>query len=228
MVPSNGLFELLVGDCDKLPHSTGWQNILLVDGQVLLRSTSDRACYFYIWRLPDAWLPFMTFCDPVPGWMVGRPDLAEAYLASCTVAMGWRLAVGIAQHLHRNMQLSAEGSMWPLPASAEHRCDHPFPITQHVGENASWELFVDNLDIIEVENAEAMCRLTGTDHEWMVMAKRNYELIGSPGDDSKDEHRVMNTTSRGIRQEGRLGVFLPPSSYLLELVGLTCWCLGHP
>ena len=37
---------------------------------------------------------------------------------------------------------------------------------------------------------------------------------------------MVNTTSRGIRQEGSLGLFAPPSGYLLELLSLTSWVLS--
>jgi hypothetical protein len=93
MVPVNEFLVLQTEDLSSLTPSTSWVVITLPDGRVLIWSGDDQKGAFFVWSLPEAWLPFMTICQPVPGHRVGRPDLKLAYLSLCVIPMGWILAV---------------------------------------------------------------------------------------------------------------------------------------
>eukprot|EP00969_Alexandrium_andersonii_P132403 5854332-Alexandrium_andersonii.AAC.1 len=55
----------------------------------------------------------------VRGSAVGRPDAAWCRLRVRVVGVGWLSAVGVCQHLHRNMLRAAEQLPRGLPAARE-------------------------------------------------------------------------------------------------------------
>eukprot|EP00959_Pyramimonas_sp_CCMP1952_P185141 3871359-Pyramimonas_sp.AAC.1 len=103
LVPSNVVQRVVGGDMDQLPLSSQWSTIVLLAHEMMLWTSTDRQCFFYVFRLPPCWRKFMAFEVPVPGQLVGRPSEPRVYVASTTVAMGWISATGIAQHIHRNI-----------------------------------------------------------------------------------------------------------------------------
>ncbi len=101
MAPVNEFLVLQKEDMSSLTPSTSWVVIAFPDGRVLIWSGDDQKGAFFVWSLPEAWLPFMTICKPVTGHRVGRPDLALAFLSLCGIPMGWVLEVTLFHHLHQ-------------------------------------------------------------------------------------------------------------------------------
>ena len=52
LVPTNGLCRNLVGDTSTLPTVTGMSGTVLGDGELLLTSSEDVRCFFYLFRTP--------------------------------------------------------------------------------------------------------------------------------------------------------------------------------
>ncbi|CAK0841845.1 unnamed protein product [Prorocentrum cordatum] len=103
LVPSNVMQRVVGGDMDQLPLSSQWSTITLLSHEIMLLTSSDRQCFFYVFRLPPCWRKPMAFRTPVPGRLVGKPDKVSVRVASTTVAMGWISATGVSQHMHRNV-----------------------------------------------------------------------------------------------------------------------------
>jgi len=69
-----------------------------------------------LWRLPEAWAPYCVFSEPVPGELLGLgPGLL--WVASAVIGMGLKWAVGVAQHLHRNVLAWGSRLSAQLPVS---------------------------------------------------------------------------------------------------------------
>ena len=66
LVPANGLCRNLVGDTSTLPTVTGMAGAVLGDGELLLTSSEDVGCFFYLFRTPAQWHRFMGFAREVP------------------------------------------------------------------------------------------------------------------------------------------------------------------
>ena len=101
LVPTNSCCRSLVGDTSTLPSVVGMSAVVLEDSQLLITSSEDIRCFFYLFRTPTSWWKYMGFAREVP---------QEALPASCS-GTGWHLvtqvlpmgfinSVAIAQHVH--------------------------------------------------------------------------------------------------------------------------------
>ena len=107
----------------------------------------------------------MAFMWPVPGYIAGLPHLEEVYLASAVIPMGWINAVGLFQHLHRQLGLC------PLPQGAQHpeesewRRDRPVPagaVSSGVEPGEGWvQLYLDDFDCPEFVDKSIWERFVG-------------------------------------------------------------------
>ena len=70
---------------------------------MLVWDSEDIECAFYVFALPDDWLPWFALDLPLPGRMVGCDDDEPRYLAISVVPMGWLSAVGICQAFPRSL-----------------------------------------------------------------------------------------------------------------------------
>ena len=113
-----------------LPNWEAWSPIVLEAGEVLLWSSEDLKCCFYVYAFPAAWRPFMTFNKPIRSELLGLAPGKLVWLASAVGPMGWTSATGAVQHIHRRLLLA------PPPAGAgvnrwnEIRSDVAFPCQQ--------------------------------------------------------------------------------------------------
>ena len=96
MVPVNKLCRNLGGDISTLPSWAGMTPYLLEDEQVLVMSSEDIRCFFYLFEVPVSWRPFMAFNKPVPRHVVGDGVYEAHYLASRVLPMGFLNSVSVA------------------------------------------------------------------------------------------------------------------------------------
>ena len=71
-------------------------------------------------------------------------------LALAVIQIGWLSAVGVIQHLHRNIISSARFSKGGLDPNAELVRGEPFPVTLDCSTRWWWKIYVDNFDIGEI------------------------------------------------------------------------------
>ena len=160
-VPSNSIQRLMVGDLPTLSASSQWTAAYLRPSQVLLWSGDDQRGAYYAWALPADWRPFMAFRWPVPGHVVGCPDQREVFLASAVIPMGWKNAVSLFQHLHRQLGLSPVPAGAGLPPDWEWRRDRPVPGSA-VAEGGGWiQYYLDDFDAPEFVDRTDWQRLRG-------------------------------------------------------------------
>ena len=125
--PSNWIQHIIEGDMPMLPYAGQWHAVVLRSGEVLLISSEDLRCCFYVFRLPKPWHRWMALSKPIRRSLVGLEGDEPIYLASCVVPMGWISATGVIQHIHRLMLRQPIPRMSELPASDELRRDQPLP-----------------------------------------------------------------------------------------------------
>ena len=104
LVPTNGCCRSLVGDTSTLPSVVGMSSVILEDSQLLITSSEDIRCFFYLFRTPSSWWKYMGFAREVPA-----EALPEGYtgggwhLATQVLPMGFINSVAIAQRAHRRV-----------------------------------------------------------------------------------------------------------------------------
>eukprot|EP00971_Amphidinium_carterae_P351395 6492090-Amphidinium_carterae.2 len=242
LTPSNCLQNPIVADMTLLPHYSQWANISLADGQVLLWSSEDLRCAFYLFHLPEQWQPFMTISKPIPGRLLGL-EATQVYLTCRVLPMGWVSACGILQHVHRRLLLSSPTSL--LSADREIRKDTVLPVLKSCSEdlwNTSslddkallteqpftllWQIYIDNLDVIELCPEGAISSLVNTLSEQIARARELYEQSGVVLSANKAVSRQLQTSSLGVAVDGVQGVISAPSAAMGRLVGLTLYVLA--
>lgn len=163
LIPSNELQRTVPGDVDTLPYLGQWGSAQLLAHQVLLWSSEDIKCMFYIFRLPDQWMPYLAFGEPLDGKYYGKPTGELWHLAARVPPMGWLSAVGVCQHLHRQLLLAKPPSGAGLPRTVELRKDRPFPGGSSTVQPSWWQVYIDNFDrglILDVCDPEELTNLT--------------------------------------------------------------------
>ena len=145
LVPTNKLCLPVGGDISTLPGLAGMGAYVLSDNEVLLTSSEDIRCFFYLFKIPLEWSRYMCFAKPVPYHLV-PPNLQPhtCYIGACVLPMGFLNSVGIAQHVHRNVcrWALAQGS-GQLGGEAEIRKDRAFSHSSRC-----FRIYLDNFDLL--------------------------------------------------------------------------------
>lgn len=109
LVPTNCYQRVIRGDVERLPFIMQRGHIILDGDQLVVVSQEDMSAAFYIFLLPEGWLPFFAF----------DLKLDDQHLCSRVLPMGWISAVGIMQPIHRNVLRSCPPHGAGLPAEEE-------------------------------------------------------------------------------------------------------------
>eukprot|EP00959_Pyramimonas_sp_CCMP1952_P462334 9483063-Pyramimonas_sp.AAC.1 len=70
----------------------------------------------------------MALRKPVPGSLVGRPQLKWVKMAVAVIPMGWLSAVSLFQHLHRRLGIGDGPHSAGPDKKVEWRRDRPLPL----------------------------------------------------------------------------------------------------
>ena len=100
LIPLNKLRRPITGDVSTLPSWPSMNAFQIQPEETLLVSSEDARCFFYLFRVPREWRPFLAFSREVPPNLCG--DRGEpCYLTSLVLRMGFCNSVSLAQHIHR-------------------------------------------------------------------------------------------------------------------------------
>jgi len=231
LVPSNAYQRELAGDINSLPTPGQWQNIILEPGEELRWSSLDLRCCFYIYRLPECWRGFFTFAQKVWGPDVGLPNLGWTHVAATVVPVGWISACGIVQQVHRNLLLMPRALSAALPADAEITRDNPLPpplvgACEPAACRRAWQVYIDNLDVIEVQSM--LADLPPERADWIKTALATYAHHGVPVSDDKEEVRGVQVKALGTAVVGNAPWLLCPADALATAWDLALECLARP
>ena len=150
LVPSNELQVPIAGDVATLPHFGQWHGLELLDNEVLVWDSEDIQCAFYVFSLPDDWLPWFVLDMPLPGSLFGLDDDEPRYLAVCVVPMGWMSAVGVCQAFLRRLVMLSK-----VPAISELRKDRSMPVEHYMRVMKFHQEYIDNFDTGSVVDRSA-------------------------------------------------------------------------
>ena len=103
LVPTNKLCRGLGGDISTLPSWAGMSPYILEDGQVIIMSSEDIRCFFYLFSIPRSWWGYMCFAREVPESLWPSSETGPFFLCSRVLPMGFLNSVSIAQHVHRRI-----------------------------------------------------------------------------------------------------------------------------
>ncbi|CAK0869098.1 unnamed protein product [Prorocentrum cordatum] len=226
LIPANACQRTIAGDTPVMPTTGQLNGLALAPGEQLLWSGADRKAFFYVFRAPPAWRPYMALGPPVPRRLVGGSGDGLTRIALRVIGMGWISAVGVTTHLHRNMLRRSALVPRGMPPAAEVVRTRRQPAEAQADGIAMWFIYIDNLEIAEIVSSEEAVKLKGAIPELLSRASACYEEAKSPGSPGKDVHRAQQVSTLGDLVDGAAGVRRPPLGYVTELTSLTLWFLA--
>ena len=139
LIPVNSVVRCLDSDISTLPTWSGVSPLELMVDDDLIVSSEDVRCFFYIFRIPQDWFPYMCFNRPLPDSLAGdRPG--KWFPCSAVLPMGFKNSVALAQHIHRMLAKKAVAKMGG-GMEMEMRKDRPFS-----SSNPLFRIYLDNFD----------------------------------------------------------------------------------
>ena len=125
-IPSNKQQTAIKGDIEQMPVGGEWLHIALEADEIVLWSSDDIQRCFHVFSLPPAWRRWMILSKPIRAAMPAggagvltsndqlsrggnapQPVVSDSsrlvWLALAVIPMGLLSAVGVIQHLHRNI-----------------------------------------------------------------------------------------------------------------------------
>ena len=217
LVPTNGLCRNLVGDTSTLPTVTGMSGTVLADGELLLTSSEDIRCFFYLFRTPQEWHRFMGFGREVP-----EEGLPEGYtgkgwhLVSRVLPMGFINSVAIAQHVHRRVIQQALGGERKLAGKQQEiRRDRRQSLSSH-----QYRVYLDNYDELNKVDKTLAETLAGKPSAWSLAVRETYQQLGLPRHPKKAVTQEVQAEVQGAWVDGDLGRASPKTEKIAKYVRL--------
>ena len=226
---ANAVHRMLPGGVSSLVGAAKWQTFCLKTGEILVSSGDDLVSCFYLFKLPFSWSRYFTFRTPVKRKFLGLAGNGDdwVYIASQVLPMGWAAAVTVMQHMHRNMALRMDG----LPVSREIHRERPMPERETKLSSAFWNLYVDDLTIMEILNEEMMLELqsgsSGKMSELQDRMQKVYDRLGVPYSTDKSTCREERCEKLGALVDGAKGVLGITSVRALDFLSLCLFLLGQ-
>ena len=222
--PWNSLSRTLTGDVGTLPSVTQMTGIHIHDEDILVTSSEDLRCFFYLFSVPQAWTKFMGFGKQVPGSMVppGGEHL-RWYLAAKVLPMGYLNSVGIAQHIHRGVVQRALGSLKGLGRSVQEiRRDRSFTSFPNL-----FRVYLDNFDQLQMIDKQAASLLEGTPSELVQHLREQYSLEMLPRHPKKSVQQARAAEVQGAWLDGEAGTLCAKPGKMAKYIMLTLELLGR-
>eukprot|EP00438_Fugacium_kawagutii_P015982 Skav227119 [mRNA] locus=scaffold199:491231:496900:+ [translate_table: standard] len=214
--PCNVLCRTLSGDIATLPTITNMGAIYLSEDESLVVSSEDLRCFFYLFRIPEAWIPYMAFGREVPVGLGDGTHVGKRYLASRVLPMGWLNSVGIAQHIHRNVIRKAMGSLSPRwGGECEMRRDRV-----HTSSANLFRVYLDNFDCLSKVSRQTAELLAGHVAPEVAHLREVYSFFGLPTHPKKSVAQQTCAEVQGALVNGSTGVVSPKPSKVAKYIGL--------
>ena len=220
LVPANKLVRNLAGDISTLPSVVGMAPILMDSGEVLVMSSEDIRCFFYLFSTPPVWHKFMSFGREVPASVAPQGAKEPYYLASRVLPMGFASSVSIAQHVHRRVARLALHSIKPSDSSHfELRKDKTFPNAKQF-----YRIYLDNFDTLEVMDEQLAHLISGKPSVATLAVREGYLHWGMPRHPKKTVEQQLVAEVQGAMVDGQTGRVKPKPQKLLKYLELS-WLL---
>ena len=220
---TNSVLQVIAGDIKGLSGAAAFTTISLEKGQVISISGDDLVSSFYLFRLPEVWLPYMAFERPIDWRSLGVDRDGSTILAACVLPMGFTSSVGIMQHIHRRLALWDPAHGAGLPSLLEVRKDREWPeVTE---EAPAWCLYLDDSTILRKVQAEVAIRLAGKPQQEQERLRRAYAFWGIPYNSKKAIEECECAERLGAFLDGKAGRIGVTVRRYLESLSLGLWVL---
>ena len=202
LTPVNALCRPLAGDVGTLPAVSGLNGYLLEDGEVVLLSSEDIRCFFYLFAVPEGWKQFMGFNRSLPETLVPEKWRGRTcVLVSRVLPMGFINSVSIAQHVHRNVvRLGAQQCRPVIGGEGELRKDKGLPNSDNL-----YRTYLDNFDCLERVQADLADTIKGTVASQVESLREAYGALGLPRHPKKAVQRAGVGEMQGALLDGERG-----------------------
>lgn len=213
LIPLNQNCRALHSDVVTLPGISGLAPYLLEEGEVVLLSSEDIRCFFYLFEVPCAWWRFLGFNKKVPARLVPeRFGNLECVLAARVLPMGFLNSVGIAQHVHRNVIKQAFSNMSPpVTGEGEMRKDRTASVA-----NRLYRVYLDNFDQLVKVNHKFADEIRGKPSAEVLAVRAAYQDLGLPRHPKKSVSSETHAEVQGAVVDGVRGTASPkPAKVLL-------------
>ena len=220
LIPANSVLSIIRGDIAALPSASAWIPIVLSEGNELFMSQGDMSSAFYLFSIPDVWLPYMVFNYLVPGEKIGLTAGTFFRPACVVLPMGWNSSVGVMQQLSREVLLRHG-----LPRNLELRKGHPLPtwfsevLEKTPASKAWWQVYLDNFMSGEVSR--------GPEHNlnaWLgELAMEGWSSAGILTAQDKQVVDSPSVVELGVRLDGASGLLGASPARVLK----TIWASVH-
>ena len=219
LIPLNKLCKGVEGDVSTLPAWPSMNSYFIQPHENLLISSEDVRCFFYLFRVPPSWHPFLAFAKPLPAHLWSSAD-ERCYLTSLVLPMGFCNSVALAQHIHRNVvgealreaRLGGVSEGW----EAELRRDRPLTF-----QNPSHRIYLDNFDQLEKVDSQMAGMLKGTTTPLVTSLRKVYQDMSIPRHPKKAVERQAQAEVQGALVDGEQGTARPRPEKVLRYVQLS-------
>eukprot|EP00438_Fugacium_kawagutii_P026151 Skav211889 [mRNA] locus=scaffold2402:77193:83007:- [translate_table: standard] len=216
LVPTNKLCRSLGGDISTLPSWAGMSPYLLEDNEVLLMSSEDIRCFFYLFSIPTAWWPYMCFGREVPSSLAPSSDSGPFYLCSRVLPMGYLNSVSIAQHVHRRVaRLALHSPRLGVGPQNEIRKDLPFSSNKWL-----YRIYLDNFDSLQKVDLRMVELLEGKVSAEVLALRESYMVHGMPRHPKKAVEQCSLAEIQGAIVDGKAGRVKPKPQKVLKYAEL--------
>ena len=215
--PLNANSRNLQGDTGTLPSIVNMSGMYLEEDELILTSSEDIRCFFYLFSVPESWTKYLGFGKVCPRWLV-PPEFGDeaAYLTATVLPMGYVNSVGIAQHVRRNVVLRAMGDLRPrLGGDVELRRDRPFSQSHQL-----IRVYLDNFDQL-VKTDRKMAELIRNSPSPLVERLREeYKERGLPRHPKKSVESSLKAEVQGAWLDGEQGTLSAKPGKIAKYVAL--------
>ena len=217
LVPINQLCKELSGDISTLPSLANFGLMMMGEDQVVLTSSEDVRCFFYLFETPHSWRKYMCFNrmlddDILPEHLRGRPCVLSARV----LPMGFANSVSIAQHVHRNVvNWAAQEANPPVGFEGEIRKDKGFPSSL-----SKYRIYLDNFDQLEVMDSKLADEIKGTVSPMVLALRERYAKMDLPRHPKKAVSRECRAEVQGALVLGDKGIAIPKPQKLVQYMSL--------
>eukprot|EP00438_Fugacium_kawagutii_P023236 Skav223681 [mRNA] locus=scaffold3470:134573:139091:+ [translate_table: standard] len=210
LTPCNAICKSMDGDVATLPSWSNMHALQLHPDEDLVVSSEDVRCFFYIFKVPPQWFPFLAFNRLAPRCVC--PDDGRYYLCSAVLPMGFKNSVSLAQHVHRVIVKRAlAASNLPIGGESEIRKDEPFP-----GTTSMFRIYLDNFDQLSRVNKGLADVLQGKASQLALGLREEYLRLNVPRHPKKSVEQQRTAEVQGAIIDGSLGVAYPKPDKILK------------
>ena len=222
--PWNRVSRSLTGDVGTLPSITQLGSLHLHDDDVLVTSSEDLRCFFYLFKVPSSWTKYMAFAKEAPRCLVPRGEEHRRwFLAGRVLPMGYLNSVGIAQHIHRAVVQRAIGSLKGLGLTIQElRRDRTFSSFPNL-----FRVYLDNFDQLQKVDRKTAALVAGTPSNVVEQIRECYSEAGLPRHPKKTVQQALSAEVQGAWLDGEEGKLYAKPSKVAKYVRLALELLGR-